>query len=481
MSSRIRVLSAVSEIYPLVKTGGLADVAGALPLALAENGVDVISLVPGYPAVMRSLENAQAVFSDPDLFGSPARVLSARASGLDLLVIDAPYLFARSGGPYLGPNGRDWPDNGFRFGALGWIAAKIGAAQIPGFVPDIVHCHDWQASLAPAYLAYGKGQHCPSVVTIHNLAYQGQYPADLLSALRLPPNSFQIDGVEYYGAIGFLKAGLQFADRITTVSPTYAREIQTPEHGFGMDGLLRARAHVLSGITNGIDTQVWNPAADDRIPATYSRATLERRSADKAELQRRFGLERDPSVLLFGVVSRLVSQKGIDLIPEMAPFLVEHGAQLALLGTGDADLERRLISLASAYPGRISSIIGYDEDLAHLIQASADALLVPSRSEPCGLTQLCALRYGAVPVVGKVGGLADTVADPADSSEPTGFHFIPVTAPAFEQVLRRVFQAWLDKPFWRRLQLNGMRIDVSWRKSAEQYARLYSDLLQPKN
>jgi len=478
--SRIRILSAVSEIFPLVKTGGLADVAGALPLALAENGVEVRSLVPGYPAILQSLRDAQEISTEPDLFGGKARLVSARVSELDLLVIDAPHLFDRPGGPYVGPDGRDWPDNALRFGALGWMAAKIAAGQMPAFMPDIVHCHDWQASLAPAYLAYGEGRRCPSVVTIHNLAYQGQFPAELLAALRLPPHSFRIVGVEYYGVNGFLKAGLQFADRITTVSPTYAREIQTPEHGFGMDGLLRTRAHVLSGITNGIDTQVWNPSSDARIPMTYSRSSLERRAIDKAELQRRFGLEHDPSVLLFGVVSRLVSQKGIDLIPEVAPFLVEHGAQLALLGTGDTELERQLVSLASAYPGRVSSIIGYDEDLAHLIQASADALLVPSRSEPCGLTQLCALRYGAVPVVGKVGGLADTVADPMDSREPTGFNFDPVAAPAFEAVLRRVFNGWLDKQFWRRLQQNGMLTDVSWKKSAEQYTRVYSDLLQAK-
>ena len=479
--SRIRVLSAVSEIFPLVKTGGLADVAGALPLALAENGVEVTSLLPGYPPIMTALESSQEVLAEPDLFGGPARLLLGRASGLDLLVIDAPHLFDRAGGPYLGPDGQDWPDNAFRFAALGWMAAKLGSGKVAGFVPDIVHCHDWQAGLAPAYLAYGEGRRCPTVITIHNLAYQGQFPATLLSALRLPPHSFRIDGVEYYGTIGFLKAALQFADRLTTVSPTYAREIQTSEHGLGLDGLLRARAHALYGITNGIDIEVWNPATDRHIPASYSRANLERRSANKAELQRRFGLQEDASCLLFGVVSRLVSQKGIDLLPRAAPFLAQHGAQLALLGTGDAELERRLTALSSEYPGRISCIIGYDEDVAHLVQASADALLVPSRSEPCGLTQLCALRYGAVPVVGKVGGLADTVADPVDSREPTGFQFSPVGAPAFENVLRRVSNAWLDKGFWRRLQLNGMRSDVSWKRPAEQYARLYSDLLQGKH
>jgi len=478
--SRIKVLSAVSEIFPLVKTGGLADVAGALSPALAENDVDVTTLIPGYPAVMKGLESPEEVFAEPDLFGGDARVLSGRASGLDLLVIDAPHLYDRPGNPYIGPDGRDWSDNAFRFGALGWIAAKIGSGQVPTFTPDIIHCHDWQSSLAPAYLAYGEGRHCPSIVTIHNLAYQGQFPADLLSELRLPPHSFRIDGVEYYGTIGFLKAGLQFADRITTVSPTYAREIQTAVHGFGMDGLLRARAHVLSGITNGIDTQVWNPALDRHIPMNYGRASLDRRAVNKAELQRRFGLEHDPSALLFGVISRLVTQKGIDLVPRAASLLIQHGAQLALLGTGDQDLEKQLVTLASANPGRIACIIGYDEDMAHLIQASADALLVPSRSEPCGLTQLCALRYGAVPVVGKVGGLADTVADPNESREPTGFNVSPVAAPEFANVLRRVFNAWLDKQFWHRLQLNGMRTDVSWKRQAGQYARLYSELLRTK-
>ena len=478
--SRIKVLSAVSEIFPLVKTGGLADVAGALPAALAENGVDVTSLIPGYPAVLKALQNAQEVWAEEDLFGGSARVLSGNAADLDLLVIDAPHLFGRAGGPYIGPDGRDWPDNALRFGALGWTAAKIASGAVAAFVPDILHCHDWQPSLAPAYLAYGEERRCPSIVTIHNLAYQGQFPAGLLEVLRLPAQSFQVDGVEYYGAIGFLKAGLQFADRITTVSPTYAREIQTPEHGFGMDGLLRARAHVLFGITNGIDTKVWNPVSDPRIPMTYGRTNLERRAVNKTELQRRFGLEHDPTALVFGVISRLVPQKGIDLLPDVAPLLLQHGAQMALLGTGDQSLERQLTSLAAAHPGRISCMIGYDEDLAHLIQASADALLVPSRSEPCGLTQLCALAYGAVPVVGKVGGLADTVADPNDSREPTGFNFSPVAAPEFANVLRRVFGGWLDKQFWRRLQLNGMRTDVSWTKQAGQYARLYSDLLLTK-
>ena len=478
--SRIKVLSAVAEIFPLVKTGGLADVAGALPAALSRNGVDVTTLLPGYPAVMKSLDRAEEVLAEADLFGGVARVLAARVSGLDLLILDAPHLYDRPGGPYLGPDGQDWPDNAFRFGALGWMAAKLASGGAPALLPDILHVHDWQPSLAPAYLAYGQGRHCPAVLTVHNLAYQGQFPADLLDALRLPPVSFQMDGVEFYGSIGFLKAGLQFADRITTVSPTYAREIQTPEHGFGLDGLMRARAHVLSGITNGIDTQVWNPVSDGYIPATYSRADLEKRAVNKAELQRRFGLQDDPSVLLFGVVSRLVTQKGIDLLAGIVPFLVEHGAQLALLGAGEPELQRRFLSLAEAYPGRIACIIGYDEDLAHLVQASVDALLVPSRSEPCGLTQLCALRYGAVPVVGKAGGLADTVVDPVDSREPTGFNFSPVTAPAFETALRRVFNAWLDKKFWRRLQWNGMRTDVSWDRPAGQYARLYFDLLQSK-
>jgi starch synthase len=349
-------------------------------------------------------------------------------------------------------------------------------------VPDVVHCHDWQAGLTPAYLAF-EGGRVATVQTIHNLAYQGNFPADLLSPLRLPANAFGMDGVEFYGKIGFLKAGLQFADRITTVSPTYAAEIRTPEYGAGLDGLLRARSGVLSGITNGIDTEVWNPEHDKHIPTQFGRTTLHRRAENTAHLRRRFGLNENPDRLLIGVVSRFVWQKGLDILADAAPAFIAAGAQLAMLGTGEPELEQRFSSLADAHPGQAGCIVAYDEDLAHLMQAGADVLLVPSRFEPCGVTQLCAMRYGAVPIVSKVGGLGDTVTDVAQAGAngATGFHISPVARQSIEAALHRALTYWADKKQWRQLQINGMGTDVCWEKPAQQYARLYADLLVAKD
>lgn len=479
----INVLAVVSEIYPLVKTGGLADVAGALPRALRRHGVKTVTLVPGYPGIKAAIGLADEILTVGDLFGGPARVFAARTAGLDLFVIDAPHLFDRPGNLYSGPDGGDWPDNAFRFGALCWMASRIAFGEATGFVPDIVHGHDWQAGLTMAYLAYDGRRRPATVMTVHNLAYQGQFSADLLDRLRLPPHAYAIDGVAHEGAIGFLKAGLQLADRITTVSPTYANEIQTESGGFGLDGLLRWRSKDLSGIRNGIDVAVWNPKTDTRIPSRFSVKSLAARTPNKAELQRRFGLEQSPDRLLFGVVSRLTWQKGLDLLAEALPVLVERGAQLAVLGAGDRELEQRWKELA--YNGTTGCIIGYDEDLAHLIQAGADALLIPSRFEPCGLTQLCAMRYGAIPVAAKVGGLADTIVDAGDGganfNSATGLHFLPVTRQGIEAALRRTTELWTDRPRWRTLQAQAMRAEVSWAGPARAYSSLYRDLLAIKN
>ena len=475
------VLAVASEIYPLIKTGGLADVAGALPAALKPEGVQVRTLVPGYPAVTKRLRKAETVHVFADLFGGPARLLACRPAGLDLLVLDAPHLFNRPGGPYAGPDGRDWPDNALRFAALARAGADLGKGLSPAYAPDIVHCHDWQAGLTAAYLTYDGGSRPGVVMTIHNLAFQGQFDRRLLAALGLPPTSFTADGVEYYGDIGFLKAGLRFADRITTVSPTYAAEICTPEGGMGMDGLLRGRADRLRGILNGIDVKVWDPAADDRIAARYDAADPAPRIVDKARLQTHFGLERDAEALLFAVVSRLSWQKGLDLLLAALPVLLAEGAQLALLGSGDPGLQAGFAAAAVANPGRIGCAFTYDEDLAHAVQAGADALLVPSRFEPCGLTQLCALRYGAVPVVARVGGLSDTVIDAGPMSlaagAGTGVQFAPVSTPMLENAIRRTGALWRDPAAWRRLQTNGMATDVSWRAPARLYAELYRGLL----
>jgi starch synthase len=479
----IKVLAVTSEIYPLVKTGGLADVAGALPFALRRHGVEMVTLVPGYPAVMNAIPGTDPVANFDEFFGGSARLLRAHVSGLDLIVIDAPHLFDRPGNPYSSPGGGDWGDNALRFGALSWTAARIGLGAVPDFVPDIVHGHDWQAGLVMAYLAYDGGPRPATMLTVHNLAFQGQFPPDLLEPLKLPAHAFAVDGVEHHGAIGFLKAGLQFADRITTVSPTYAREIQTSMAGFGFEGLLRHRQSVLVGICNGIDTDVWNPETDDRIVSRFGPSSLAARASNRSALQERFGLATGNDGPLFAVVSRMAWQKGLDLLADAVPAIVTLGGQLVVLGAGDTDLERRYQSLAASQPSHVGCVLGHDEDLAHLIQAGADAILIPSRFEPCGLTQLCAMRYGAVPIASKVGGLADTIIDRTEpaTNKATGLHFHPVTQDALEAALMRAVKLWKNQANWRRLQANGMRTDVSWSKPAGSYSRLYADLLQAKN
>ena len=475
----LRVLAVASEIYPLVKTGGLADVAGALPAALRAHGIETRTLVPGYPDVIKALPEAEELLQLPHFPNGPVRVFGASHGDLDLLVLDAPHLFTRPGNPYVTPDGKDWPDNGVRFAALSRMAAEIGRGVIPSFAPDVVHAHDWQAGLAPAYLHYANGPRPVTVMTVHNLAYQGQFPREMLDAFGLPNESYTIHGLEYYGTISFLKAGLQFSDRITTVSPTYAREIESDEGGMGLGGLLRERSRDLSGILNGIDISVWNPETDIRIPSRFNAQALELRAPNKLALQRWLGLDPSPNALLLGVVSRLSWQKGLDLLLENLSTILGEGMQLVLLGSGDADLQDRYQAAAKANASRIAVVIGYDEALAHLIQAGADALVVPSRFEPCGLTQLCALRYGAIPIVSRVGGLVDTVTDVDDANTvgtaATGFKFGPVTVEGLAGALRRANGAFHDQQTWQDLQRNGMSTDVSWRNRASRYAALYRD------
>ena len=475
-----------SEAYPLVKTGGLADVVGALPHALAPLGVRVRLMLPAYPAVRAACPGAVTLHRYADLHGGPARILAAEAARMEVLLLDAPHLFDRPGNPYVDATGTDWTDNALRFGALARAAADVALGAISGYRPDVVHAHDWQAGLVPAYLHYADAPTRPAtVMTVHNLAFQGRFDAALLAPLGLPPRSFAMDGVEYYGGIGFLKAGLALADHITTVSPTYAAEIRTSAEGMGLDGLLRQRAAAVSGILNGIDTDVWDPARDPLIAARYSSRDLAKgRAVNKAALQARLGLDDAPGAPLFGVVSRLTWQKGIDLLLEVLPRLLAHGAQLALLGSGDKPLEAAFKEAARAHRGRVAVTIGYDESLAHGIQAGADALLVPSRFEPCGLTQLCALRYGALPVVARTGGLADTVVDANEmalaSAAGTGVVFSPVTADALAHAIDRTVELHGRPATWRALQRRAMTTDVSWARPAERYAALFRALVDAR-
>ena len=477
----MQVLSVASEVFPLVKTGGLADVVGALPRALAGEGVRVRTLVPGYPSVLRALGDDVTRTPIAPLFGYAAAILAGVARGLDLLVLDCPALFAREGGPYVGADGQDWPDNAQRFAALSLAGLAVAQGALGDWRPRVLHAHDWQAGLAPAYLAFRGVHDVRSVMTVHNLAFAGKFPPVLRETLGLPPEALSpLGGVEFYGTISMLKAGLRYADRVTTVSPGYAAEILTADFGMGFDGLLRERGAAVSGILNGIDTAEWDPAADRHLMAGFAAGGWAARARNKAALQARMGLEPDPRALLFGVVSRLSWQKGLDLLQAALPVLLQTGGQLALLGAGDPVLEAGFREAAAAYPGRIGVVLGYDEGLAHQIQAGVDALLVPSRFEPCGLTQLYALRYGAVPVVARVGGLGDTVIDAnpmaLGAGVATGITFAGPTEEALGVALQRAARLFRDGAAWRRLQLNGMATDVSWAGPARAYAALYREI-----
>ncbi len=480
----MKVLFVTPECYPLVKTGGLADVAGALPSALAGFGVDARVVLPAYPGVREQLLGTRKEANLPKLFGgSGALVSGSTTDGLPVWLIEAPHLFDRKGGPYLGPDGHDWPDNHLRFGALSWVGAQIALGKIAGWQPELVHLHDWQAALTAAYLHYARptAPAPASLLTIHNLAFQGLFPADRLASLGLPPAAMEVDGIEYWGNLSFLKAGVQWADAVSTVSPTYAREVLTPEQGLGFDGVLRARPDRLIGIANGIDDALWNPAADPELISPYSARRLPAKAANKTALQVELGLHVRVDAPLFCVVSRLTTQKGLDLLLAALPRLLARGAQLAVLGSGDRALEDGFRRAAETHPGQVAVQIGYDEGLSHRFQAGADAIVVPSRFEPCGLTQLYGLRYGTLPVVARVGGLADTVIDANEAAlrdgVATGFQFSPVEADTLAVAIERACELFADTLAWQRVVKRAMTRDVGWSVAAGAYHALYRHLI----
>ncbi len=485
MANRVRVLFATPEAHPLAKTGGLGDVGGALPQALESVGVDVHILLPAYPGLIENA-GAQPVGVPfpvlPD--AAPVRLWAGALPGNNtpVYLVDCPSLYHRSSGPYLDADGRDWPDNWLRFAVFSRVAALIGQGKGPtGWVPQIVHCNDWQTGLAPAYLTQAEGSRAKTVMTVHNMAFQGNFPAQLTDAVGLGPAAYDVEGAEFYGQISFLKAGLYYADHITTVSPTYAREIQTPEFGGGMQGLLTARKDRLTGILNGIDTELWDPNADRHLTVHYSRDNMAGKTANKLALQKRLGLAPRRELPLLGMVSRLTYQKGVDLVLEVAEALVAQPLQLAVLGTGDKSCEMRLRQLAADYPDRIGIVTAYDEALAHLIEAGSDIFLMPSRFEPCGLNQMYSMRYGTPPVVRLTGGLADSVVDttPASlqSGTATGFVFDRARESELLASVLRALIVFRDRKAWRKLQANGMAHDFSWQASARRYQELYLSML----
>ena len=478
----LRILHAAAELFPWVKTGGLGDVVAALPPALGALGNDVRLVLPGFTAFLDALAPAEISRLRTPFAVERVRIALARLpdSGIAAYLVDHPAFYDRPGTPYQSPDGTDWPDNHRRFALLGWAAAALAQGADPQWRPDLLHCHDWHAGLAPAYLRADSAV-VPSVFTVHNLAYQGFFPAGSFPDLALPAGFFAIDGVEFYGGLSFIKAGLFYADRLTTVSPTYAREIQTPAFGVGLDGLLRTRADALSGILNGVDPGVWSPENDPLLPTRYSADDMSGKSVAKTALEQRFGLAPDDGAPLFGAITRLAPQKGLDLLLAALPGLIALGGRLVLLGSGDAALEAGFTAAAQAYSGRVGVVLGYDEPLSHLIIAGSDSIVMPSRFEPCGLTQLYALRYGSPPVVRRTGGLADTVVDAsavtvADGTA-TGFAFDEETAEGLLGVLVRAIELYGDRPTWRLVMRRAMTRDFSWTAAAREYEALYRGLV----
>jgi starch synthase len=495
----MRVLHAAAEVFPLLKTGGLADVVGALPAVLKEQGADVRLILPGVPAILDGvLDLAEMVCVGPAFGAAQLTLRRGRMPGSDLTayVLDAPWLFDRPGNPYLAPNGIEWGDNHRRFAAFGWAAAHLAFGEFDrDWRADILHCHDWHSGLAPAFLRSNPACKVRTVFTIHNLAFQGHFPLEVFRELALPASILNAEGLEFHGNGSFMKAGLVFADSLTTVSPRYAQEIRTPEFGSGLEGVLRARGNKLCGILNGVDYKIWDPQTDRLLPANYSPHALEGKAVCKADLQAATGLDTNPETPLFAVVSRLADQKGTDLVLAALPALLRLGGQLIVLGSGERYLQDALEAAARANPRSVRVQLGYDEAMAHRMVAAADVILVPSRFEPCGLTQLYGLRYGTLPLVRRVGGLADTVVDadapageadassvargPASASTPTGFVFDRPTPLALEDTVARAIAVHADKPRWRQMMQNAMLRDYSWAASAAQYRELYQALLAP--
>ncbi len=484
-----RILFVTSEAYPLIKTGGLADVSGSLPIALDDLGHDVRIVMPAYADVLAGLGNLPS--KRISQAGGTVEIFETKLPGTSVPVwlVSHEGAFDRMGNPYLAENGKSWPDNAERFALLCRVGVEIAMNRMGfGWKPEIVHCNDWQTGLIPALLE-DEGDRPATVYTIHNLAYQGLFPRDLFQKLGLPPRFWSHNSLEFWDQLCFIKGGLVYADRINTVSPNYAIEIQGKEFGCGMDGLLKERKDRLSGIINGIDEDAWNPASDPLIPKPFSLRNMAGKGDNKAALKRYFNLSMDAGVAVVAMVGRTVQQKGIDLVIEALPKLMELPVQLAILGGGEKKYEQTLKHWNSLYPDRIALKVGYDEPLAHLIEAGADLFLMPSRFEPCGLNQMYSQRYGTVPIVRCVGGLADTVEDAnaanLASGRASGIVFEQASAEALLSAILRGLELFNNKPQWKKIQQAGMQKDFSWKQSANKYLELYhlalEDTKAPRN
>lgn len=482
----LRVLHVGAEIFPLVKTGGLADVLGALPAAQALGGVDARVLLPGLPALTSALQDGKVIAKiEAPWGGAPGELVEGRLDVPSLASVPAVLLrqdslYARAGTPYGDGSGHAFADNAHRFALLGLAAARLAEGIAAAWTPQVLHAHDWHAGMSAAYNVFARrtgASRAASIFTIHNLAFQGLFPRAAFSELGLPSEAWALHGVEFHGQLSFMKAGLHYADRVTTVSPTYAQEIQGFELGAGLDGLLRARSASVSGILNGVDDAVWDPAHDRTLAAHYSAQRLAGKVICKVALQRECGLDVQEDAPLFAAVTRLTEQKGMQLLFGLIDGVVERGAQLVILGSGDKDQEDALRAAAERHPRHVALRQGYDEPLSHRIFAGADVTLVPSRFEPCGLTQMYAMRYGSLPLVRRTGGLADTVVDctieDLADEHATGFVFERFDSADMHRALRRAFTLWSRPREWRAVQKRAMSQRFGWDVAAQRYEALY--------
>ena len=479
----LKILFVTSEVYPLIKTGGLADVSSGLPLALKASGHDVRIIIPAYKTALQNAGKTKIKLKT--IAGSAIRLLEGKLpnSQVPVWFVDSPELYYRNGGPYGASNGIDWPDNAERFNTFNQVAYQVAANKLElDWQPDIVHCNDWQSGLVPAYLSNEK-QRPATVFTIHNLAYLGLFPKQTFNQLSLNKKWWNYDKLEFHNNFSFLKGGLVYSDFINTVSPTYAKQILTSEFGYGMEGLLSYRKNRLSGILNGIDEEHWNPETDKLIAKNYSYETLSNKYINKQAVQKYFKLPIDVEKPVIGIIGRMVEQKGFDLIQNILPLIIQHNAQVIMLGSGDSQLEASLISCMHQYPYNISIEIGYNESLAHLIEAGSDMFLMPSRFEPCGLNQFYSLKYGTVPIVNNTGGLADSVVDTSaetlEDQTATGFKFYEATPEALLSAITRALHTFHNsRDDWNKIIKNGMQQDFSWTSSAQHYVSLYHDAIK---
>jgi starch synthase len=478
-----KILFATSEAHPLIKTGGLADVASSLPRALLKRGHDVKILLPAYASVLlNAKEIGVKKISELNIVGQSITLWLTRLPGsrVAVILVDIPQFSEREGNPYCGPDGNDWSDNHWRFFVFAKVAETIALNQANvDWQPDIVHCNDWQTGLIPALLAQHE-QKPATVFTIHNLAYRGLFSYQVFAELGLPNDYWHHEKLEFYGQISFIKGGLAFADAITTVSKSYAQEIQTPEFGCGLDGVLRSRAKDLSGVLNGIDMDEWNPGSDKLINYNYNRRTVNQKVKNKTALQEQLGLPVNESVPLLGFIGRLVEQKGIDLILNQMNQLLTLDCQVVILGSGFASYEQALKNIAEQHPQKVSVTLGYNESFAHQIEAGADLFLMPSMFEPCGLNQMYSLRYGTLPIVNAVGGLRDTVIEKTVDdigNDGNGFVFHEATAEELHLTIKRALACYQQPEVWKKMQQNAMCQDFSWEKSAARYEEIYASLL----